>query len=175
MAAPADAIRQNKGSVKPVRSFYDLFAEASNGTKIDFKSLQGKKVMLVNVASQCGYTSQYEELEELYRHYKGDLQIIAFPSNDFNGQEPGTDQEIEAFCRVNYNIEFPLAKKGAVIGTSQQFVYQWLTEKESNGWNDQAPTWNFCKYLIDERGVLEQFYPPYVSPLDPQVTRAISR
>lgn len=173
LAAGKLPIRLNTWQTVPPVPFYSLNAIAANGMLIDFETLQGKNVLLVNVASQCGYTSQYAELEKLYRQYKGTLEIIAFPSNDFKGQEPGSDSEIESFCRLNYGVSFPLVKKDAVTGTNQQAVFQWLTHKAKNGWNEQPPTWNFCKFLISKEGVLQEVFPPYISPLDDQVIRRL--
>lgn len=164
---------ENKAAITPNESFYSLAADTSVG-RLDFSAFRGRKVLLVNVASGCGYTSQYDELRQLHQQFNEKLAIVGFPANDFKGQEPGTDQEIESFCRINYQIDFPLALKAPVIGPAQQPVYQWLSKKTLNGWNEQAPTWNFCKYLIDEAGVLIQFFPPYVSPLDPSITAKLA-
>lgn len=158
--------QKNNGSIQPPVSFYTLSAYNIRGERIDFASLRAKKVLLVNVASQCGYTSQYAELEELYRRADVDIEIIGFPSNDFKGQEPGSDEEIETFCKLNYGVSFPLAGKASVTGSTAQPVFEWLSNKALNGWNDQPPGWNFYKYLLDEKGVLQQVFPSYISPLE---------
>ena len=123
--------------------------------------------MIVNTASECGYTAQYAELQQLYTKYADQLTIIGFPSNDFKEQEKGTDDEIAAFCKVNFGVTFPLAKKSSVLkGLGQNEVFQWLTMKEMNGWNEQQPTWNFSKYLIDEKGRLTHYFDPSVVPTE---------
>ena len=121
--------------------------------------------MLVNTASNCGYTAQYKELEELYEKYKNQLVIIGFPANDFKEQEKGSDEEIAQFCRVNYGISFPLSKKSVVIKSPEQNpVFRWLTDKSRNGWNDKPPTWNFSKYLVNEEGTLTHYFDPAIPP-----------
>ena len=129
--------------------------------------------MIVNTASNCGYTNQYAELQKLYEHSREDLTIIAFPANDFKEQEKGSNEEIAQFCKINYGVSFPLAKKSSVVkGANQNKVFEWLTHKELNGWNDKQPSWNFSKYLIDEEGNLTHYFDPAVSPLSEQVVRA---
>ena len=157
-------------------SFYTLSATLNNGEKLDFSSLKGKKVLIVNTASKCGFTSQYADLEKLSERYKDKLTIIAFPANDFANQENGSDQEISEFCKVNYGVTFPIAKKAGVVKNSdQQLVFKWLTDKEMNGWNDQAPEWNFSKYLISENGDLLRYFESSVSPLDEQLITLIEK
>ena len=164
----------NEKNMNSKVSFYDLSIEKNDGGKIQMKDLQGKKILLVNTASNCGYTGQYEELQKLYQQYNDKLVVIGFPANDFNEQEKGTDEEIASFCKVNFGVSFPLAKKTVVIKDSTQNpVFQWLTNKEKNGWNDQQPTWNFSKYLVNEKGVLTHYFDPSVSPFDAKVLEAI--
>lgn len=158
----------NPGNQKPQESFYNLKAISIQGKEISMETLKGKTILVVNVASNCGYTGQYEELEKLYQQYQGQLIVLGFPSNDFKNQESGDDQEIEQFCKVNYGVSFPLFKKQSVVGTGQNEIYHWLTHKNSNGWNDQQPVWNFSKYLINEEGILTGFYGPAISPLNIQ-------
>jgi len=166
-------IENNDG--KPGSSFYDLSVCLNNGSELEFSSLKGKKVLIVNTASNCGYTNQYSELQQLYEEQKPKLVIVAFPANDFKEQEAGSDEEIASFCQVNYGVTFPLVKKSVVIkGPEQNPVFRWLTEKNSNGWNDRQPTWNFSKYLINENGALTHFFDPAVSPLDEGVLKAIN-
>ena len=166
-------IENNDG--KPRSSFYDLSVCLNNGSELEFSSLKGKKVLIVNTASNCGYTNQYSELQQLYEEQKPKLVIVAFPANDFKEQEAGSDEEIASFCQVNYGVTFPLIKKSVVIkGPEQNPVFRWLTEKNSNGWNDRQPTWNFSKYLINENGALTRFFDPAVSPLDEGVLKAIN-
>lgn len=159
-------IERNVNSVKPKTSFYNLQATANGGTLISFNDLKGKNVLLVNTASECGYTNQFDELKELHNLYKSDLVIIGFPANDFKEQEKGSNEEIAAFCQVNFGVPFLLAKKSSVVkGTQQNPVYQWLTDKNKNGWNDKAPEWNFSKYLINKQGMLSHYFGPGISPL----------
>lgn len=164
----------NKANTPPPQSFYSLSATLNNGKEISFQSLKGKKVLLVNTASDCGYTPQYAELQTLYQRSKDELEIIAFPANDFKEQEKGSNDEIARFCSVNYGVGFPLAKKTTVIKNGNQHpVYQWLTSSNKNGWNDAAPSWNFAKYLVNEEGLLTNYFDPAVSPLSTQVTEAV--
>jgi glutathione peroxidase len=157
-------------------SFYKLKATANNGGEIDFSSLKGKKVLLVNTASDCGYTPQYAELQKLYQQFENKLVIIGFPANDFKEQEKGSDREIAEFCQVNYGVTFPLVQKSTVVkGKEQNDVFKWLSDKNKNGWNDREPSWNFSKYLVDENGALTNYFDPAVSPLSKEVTDAIAK
>ncbi len=158
-------ILENKKDIKAPISFYSLRAIANNGEEVSFEKYRGKKVILVNLASQCGYTPQYAELEKLHQQHKN-LVILGFPSNNFGAQEPGSDQEIELFCKINYGVSFLLFKKEDVVGMSQQQVYQWLSDKDKNGWNSTAPKWNFYKYLLDEDGNLKKIFSSSVAPQD---------
>ena len=159
-----------QSNIMAPESFYQLQAILNNGQVLDFFTLKGKKVLIVNTASDCGYTPQYKGLQELHEKFKNSLTIIGFPSNEFGEQEKGSDAEIEHFCSVNYGVNFPLAKKSGVKkSTEQSNVYQWLTQEEKNGWNSKAPDWNFCKYLIDENGSLTHFFPSAVDPMDKEL------
>jgi glutathione peroxidase len=167
-------IQVNRSKMSPAVSFYTLQAIANNGSVIDFSSFKGKKVLIVNTASDCGYTGQYEELEKLHLQYK-DLVVLGFPANDFKQQEKKDNAAIAEFCKVNYGVTFPLMQKTHVVkGPDQNAVYQWLTNANQNGWCDQQPVWNFSKYLVNEAGVLMSFYSQNVSPLDNRVTQGIS-
>jgi glutathione peroxidase len=157
----------------PKLPLHDLSVLLNNGAELPLASLKGRKLLIVNTASNCGYTGQYAELQELYERYKDRLVVLGFPSNDFKKQEKGTDEEIARFCQVNYGVSFPLAKKSVVRGAGQNPVFQWLTHKERNGWNEQQPSWNFAKYLVNEEGALTHYFDPAVSPLSLQVIRAI--
>jgi glutathione peroxidase len=164
----------NKSKTKPPQSIYDLSVQLNDGTRLSLDNLKGKKILLVNTASDCGYTGQYVELQKLYQQHKEKLVIIAFPANDFQGQEQKTDEEIEKFCTLNFGVSFPLAAKSVVIRSPEQNeVYKWLTDKTKNGWSDQAPSWNFSKYLVDERGILTSYFDPAVSPLSDEVLESI--
>ncbi|RYY49234.1 MAG: glutathione peroxidase [Chitinophagaceae bacterium] len=155
-------------------SFYDLGTTLNNGQDLNFESLKNKKVLIVNTASDCGYTNQYEGLQELHEKYKDKLTIIGFPANDFGEQEKGSDATIEQFCKVNYGVTFPLAKKSTVIKKEDQHpVYKWLTDESRNGWNHTAPTWNFCKYLIDENGELTHFFEAAIEPMSKEMISAL--
>lgn len=161
---------------KPSTSFYSLKITLNNGEELDFASLKGKKVLLVNTASKCGYTPQYEGLEKLYEKYKDQLVIIAFPANDFANQESGSNEEIAQFCKANYGVTFPIAMKAGVIkNEAQQEVFKWLTDKKLNGWNDQAPEWNFSKYLVNENGELVSYFKSSVKPFDSQIISLIEK
>lgn len=162
------------GIKEPPVPFYTQQAILINGDTIDFSSFKGKKVLLVNTASDCGYTNQYDDLQKLSEMYKDKLVILGFPANDFKEQEKGTDKEIAEFCKVNFGVTFPLMQKSIVVKSPQQnSVFQWLTESTKNGWNDKAPTWNFSKYLVNEKGMLTNYFDPSVSPLSDAVTKAI--
>jgi len=157
----------NNQNIAPLTPFYDLAVTLNNGEMIRFSEFRGKKVLLVNTASGCGYTGQYAELQSLHEQMGDKLVIIAFPANDFAGQEKSNDQEIAQFCQVNYGVTFSVAKKGVVIKIpEQQPVYNWLTDKNSNGWNDHEPDWNFGKYLISGEGMLTHYFGPSVSPME---------
>lgn len=160
----------NKENIFPFKSIYDLSVQLNDGSRLFFKELKGKKIMLVNTASDCGYTGQYVELQKLYQQYKEKLVVIAFPANDFQQQEKRTDEEIEKFCTYNYGVSFPLAAKSIVIRSPKQNeIYQWLTDKSKNGWNEQQPSWNFSKYIVNEEGILTNYFDPAISPLSDEV------
>jgi glutathione peroxidase len=163
----------NKETKNPIISFFDLKAIAMNGKEVSMKEYAGKKIMVVNVASNCGFTGQYDELEKIYLENKEKLVILGFPANDFHEQESGSDSDIEQFCRINYGVTFPLFKKQSVVKPGQQEIFDWLSHKEKNGWNDQQPTWNFCKYIVDENGILTGFYESAISPLSEEITQAL--
>lgn len=161
-------------NAEPQTSFWSLSATLNNGSQLDFGKLKDKKVLIVNTASDCGYTNQYSELQALYEKHQEGLVIIGFPSNDFKEQEKGSDEEIARFCQINFGVSFPLAKKSVVIKSGEQNkIFEWLTHKEFNGWNDQQPSWNFAKYLVNENGFLTHYFDPAVSPLSADVLKAI--
>ena len=160
--------------VKSAVSLYSLSVKLLDESTLDFSSLKNKKVMIVNTASDCGFTAQYGELEKLYQMHKNKLVIIGFPANDFGNQEKHSNEKIAVFCIANYGVSFPMAEKDIVIkGKKQQPVYHWLSHKSMNGWSDQAPTWNFCKYIIDENGTLTHFMNSSVSPLGKECLEAL--
>ena len=144
---------------------YDFKVKDIDGNEFDMAQLKGKKVMIVNVASRCGLTPQYEQLQELYQEYaQNGLVIIGFPANNFREQEPGTNEEIKEFCSKNYGVTFPIMAKISVSGEDMAPVYQWLTQKLQNGKIDQEVTWNFQKYLINENGLVADVVMPRESP-----------
>jgi glutathione peroxidase len=158
----------------PPVSFYTLRTPLGDGSTLNFETLKGKKVLLVNTASNCGYTPQYEALQQLSEKYKKQLVIIGFPANDFKEQEKGNDADIASFCKLNFGVSFPLASKSVVVKTTQQnLVFNWLTHATQNGWNEQAPSWNFSKYLVNENGILTHYFDPAIDPMSDAVTKAI--
>jgi len=151
-------------------TIYQFKVTDINGNEFDLSTLKGKKVMIVNTASQCGLTPQYEQLEEVYENYKdSNFVIVGFPANNFMGQEPGTDEEIASFCKKNYGVTFPMMSKIDVKGKDMHTLYKFLTEKEQNGLEDNEVKWNFQKYLIGEEGRLEKVISPRMLPNDPEV------
>jgi glutathione peroxidase len=161
---------------KAITSVYDLQIEVNNGTVLPVASLKGKKILFVNTASDCGYTPQYEGLQALHIKYQHKVAIIAFPSNDFKEQEKGADSEIEQFCKVNFGLTFPLMKKTVVKKLAGQHeVFNWLSNPSLNGWNSEAPNWNFCKYVVDENGNLIHFFQSGVEPLSKELIDAIEQ
>jgi len=169
-------IMDNNNGITPPASLYDLTVTLNNGTTLPLSGFKGKKILLVNTASNCGYTGQYDDLQKLYTDYKDKLVVIGFPANDFKEQEKGTDEEIAQFCKLNFGVTFPLAKKSTVVkGAEQNPVFDWLSDPAKNGWNDQQPTWNFSKYLVDEKGILIKYFDPGISPSNPDVKQAIEQ
>ena len=161
-------IYENKSMIKASENCYTMTATLNTGEEISFERYRGKKLLVVNLASHCGYTPQYKELETLHQANK-EIVVLGFPSNNFGAQEPGTDEGIAEFCKTNFNITFSLFKKNNVKGNSKQPVYRWLTDKNKNGWNNLEPRWNFYKYLIDENGNLSKIFSSAVSPMDIQL------
>ncbi|MFL5752549.1 MAG: glutathione peroxidase [Bacteroidia bacterium] len=153
------------------KSVHQFKVKTLEGKEFDFSSLKGKKVLIVNTASECGYTPQYKGLEELYEKYKDkNFVIIGFPCNDFGGQEPGTNDEIKSFCSKNYGVTFQMMDKVTVKGENAAPIYKWLTQKSLNGVADSEVKWNFNKYLIDENGKLVKYLPSGVKPMDAEIT-----
>ena len=149
-----------------MNSIYSFSVEGIEDQQIKFSGFSGKKILIVNVASACGFTSQYAQLLELYEEYQDQLVIVGFPSNDFGGQEPGSNQEIRSFCKVRFGVTFPLAAKIHISGPNQHPLYTWLTQKDKNGVLESSVKWNFHKFLINEQGVLVKSLPSSVSPFD---------
>lgn len=157
-------------SVMAQKTFHDFTVKTLEGEDFDLALLEGKKVLVVNTASKCGFTPQYEDLEKLYEKYGGDdFVVIGFPANNFMNQEPGTNQEIREFCSKNYGVTFPMMAKISVKGDDMHPVYQWLTSKDQNGVMNSKVKWNFQKYLIDENGRLVGMKEPKVNPISEEI------
>jgi len=157
------------------KNIYDFKVEALTGGTIDFSKYAGKKILIVNTASQCGNTPQYADLEKLYERYKDRLVIVGFPANDFGAQEPGSNKEIATFCKKNYGVSFPMAAKITVKGDNKAPIYQWLTEAKYNGFKDSEVKWNFQKYLINEKGKLVAIFEHRTKPMSEEVIKAIEQ
>ena len=166
-------IAKNNNSTVSSSNFYDLKAITIDGQEISFEKFKGKKVLIVNVASKCGYTYQYEGLQKLHELYGNKVSVLGVPANDFLFQERGSNEEIAEFCESNYGVTFQMFEKITTKGKKQSPVYHWLSNKELNGWNDQKPSWNFCKYIIDEDGKLVGFFDSKVKPLSEEIVSLI--
>jgi len=150
-------------------TIYDFKLKSLEGQEIDFAQYRGKSLLIVNTASKCGYTPQYGELEKLHEQYGGKVTILGFPANNFLWQEPGSNEDIASFCERNYGVKFQMFEKISVKGRHQHPLYRWLEVKSGH-----APSWNFCKYLINKNGEVTGFYPSKVSPLDPEIIQKIT-
>lgn len=153
-------------------SFYDLTINDIEGREIILKNLSGRKIMLVNVASECGYTAQYTQLQELHREFPN-ISIIGMPCNDFGNQEPGTEKEIATFCSSNFGVEFIMTEK-INISSDPHPIIQWLTQRSHNGKMDVQVAWNFFKFIVDENGELQSVFPSAVSPLDDRILKDLN-
>lgn len=157
-----------KDKTKEIKAFpktiYEFKVPSIEGGTIDFSKYKGKKILVVNTASKCGYTPQYEGLEKLYKEHQDKLVVVGFPANNFGQQEPGTNEEIQQFCKVRYGVTFPLASKVDVIGENAHPLFKWLTSKEENGVLDATIGWNFTKFLLDENGKLIASFPSKITP-----------
>ena len=156
-------------------TIYSYKVNSIDGKEMDLAQFKGKKILIVNVASECMYTPQYADLEQLYEMYKDKLVIIGFPSNDFFGQEPGSNEQIQQFCTNSYKVTFPMAAKITVKGKNMAPIYQWLTKKKLNGVEDSEVSWNFNKYLINEEGEYVAHFKSKVEPLDPSIISSIEK
>lgn len=155
---------------KTMKTFHDFTVQSIGGESVTLSQFKGKRVLVVNTASECGLTPQYKQLQELFDTYGGDkFVIVGFPANNFGSQEPGSNEEIASFCSKNYGVTFPMMAKISVKGKDQHPLYQWLTQKELNGVEDSEVQWNFQKYLIDETGHLVAVKSPRTSPLDDEI------
>lgn len=154
-------------------SFFQFTVNSLDGQPVALEQFKGKKIIVLNVASKCGYTPQYADWEKFYEANKDKYVVLGFPCNDFMGQEPGTAEDIAEFCQKNYGVTFPMFEKVHVKGEEKAPVYKWLTDPSQNGWNSQEPTWNFCKYLINEKGDLTHFFGSKVKPDSPEFQAAL--
>lgn len=151
-------------------SIYDFKLKTLDGQDITLAKFKGKKMLLVNVASECGYTPQYKNLQALHAKYGDKVVVIGFPANNFGGQEPGSSSEIKSFCTKNYGVTFQMMGKISVKGDDTHPLYKWLSNKAENGSCEETPSWNFCKYLIDEKGNIIKFFGSKVDPLNSEIT-----
>ena len=158
--------RRTQLNMAKKNTIYDILVKDIKGVDIRMDAFKGKKIIIMNVASKCGFTSQYSNWEDFYLRNNDKIVILGFPSNDFGNQELDTNTQIESFCVSNYGITFPMFEKISVIGFDKHSLYEWLTNKKLNGWNTQEPVWNFCKYLINEKGDLQCFFTPDITPCD---------
>ena len=165
----------NSNNKKAITSFYSLEANSIDGDVIKMSDFKDKNILIVNVASKCGYTPQYKNLQDLYKKYKDNLYILAFPSNDFLGQEPGTNEDIKNFCEINFGIQFDIFEKISVKGNNIHPIYNWLSNKKLNGWNNNGPTWNFSKYLIDKDGNLAGYWGASIDPQSEEIVELIKK
>lgn len=156
-------------SMSATPSIHHFKIESIDGKTINFADYKGKKILIVNVASECGYTNQYAQLQELYELHSDKLVVVGFPSNDFGGQEPGTVAEIQEFCSSKFGVTFPLTTKVNIKSSPVHPIYEWLTQKSKNGVMDANVKWNFNKFLIDENGILVKALPSSVTPLDDEI------
>lgn len=145
-------------------AFHGFKMRSIDGEEVSFAQFKGKKVIVLNVASSCGYTPQYADWEKFYKENKEKVVVLGFPCNQFMGQESGSNADIKAFCQKNYGVTFPIFEKIDVKGDKKAPLYAWLTDKSQNGWNEQVPSWNFCKYLINEKGELTHFFASKIKP-----------
>lgn len=171
---PNEEKQASDATSTPSKTIYDFKVTDINGETFDFSTLKGKKIMIVNTASKCGLTPQYEQLEEVYKQYKDtNFVIVGFPANNFMSQEPGSDKDIAEFCVKNYGVSFPMMSKVSVKGSDMHELYVYLTQKKLNGLEDSDVKWNFQKYLIDETGKLAKVIDPRTLPNDPEIIKWI--
>jgi glutathione peroxidase len=159
---------------KATKSIYSIKINSLQGQPLDLASFEGKKILFVNVASKCGFTPQYRELQELYDTYKDNLVVIGVPCNQFGRQEPGNSDEIAEFCQINYGVSFPITEKIDVSGSNQHPLYEWLTKKHINGKQNSSVKWNFQKYLIDEKGEFLDYFYSITKPFNSRITKYLN-
>jgi len=154
-----------------IKSIYDIKINSLQGNAINLNQFEGKHILFVNVASKCGFTPQYKDLQKLHEIYKDKLQVIGVPCNQFGGQEPGNANDIESFCEVNYGVSFLITEKTDVKGESQHAIYKWLTNKSQNGVSNSTIKWNFQKYLINEKGEFVDYYYSITKPTSKKIIK----
>lgn len=154
-------------------SLYDFRMESLEGEVIDLSKYKGKKVVILNVASKCGFTPQYADWQKFHEQYGDKVVVLGFPANNFGAQEPGSDEDIATFCEKNYGVTFQMFSKIDVTGENQHPLYQWLSKKDLNGWNDKSPSWNFCKYVVNENGQLTNFFGSKILPTSDEFKAAV--
>jgi glutathione peroxidase len=168
-AANTTSMETTTATPAAVGTVYDFTVKSIDGKDVRLSQYKGKKLLIVNTASECGYTPQYKELEELYKKHGDKVTVLGFPANNFGGQEPGTEQQIATFCEKNYGVTFPLFSKVSVKGDDMAPLYKFLSDKSKNGAVEEAPSWNFCKYLVDEQGHVVKFYKSKVTPMSAEL------
>lgn len=166
------SVSDDAGNIKA--SVYDIKVNGIDGAALDLGQFKGKKILFVNVASKCGFTKQYDGLQELYNTYKEKLVVIGLPCNQFGGQEPGSEADIQSFCKLTYGVEFPMTEKVDVKGSKQHALYQWLTSKDKNGVKSSSVKWNFQKYLVDENGNLIDVFYSMTKPMSKKITKYLN-
>ena len=171
----ASTAMNNPAELAKAGTVYDFTVKSIEGKDVKLSQYKGKKLLIVNTASECGYTPQYKELEQLYKAHGDKVVVLGFPANNFGGQEPGTEKEIAAFCEKNYGVTFPLFSKVSVKGDDTAPLFKFLADKDRNGGISESPSWNFCKYLVDESGRVVKFYPSKVKPMSEELLADISK
>ncbi|MCG8474086.1 MAG: glutathione peroxidase [Cytophagales bacterium] len=159
----------------PAKTIYELSAESITGEKIPLSRYRGKKMLIVNTASKCGFTPQYKGLQQLHETYGRQVAVLGFPANDFGKQEPGKNQDIASFCEKNYGVTFQMFGKVVVKGKGIHPIFAWLSNKELNGWNGKGPVWNFTKFLIDEQGELIKVFGSSIDPMSGEIVKAVQK
>lgn len=166
------AIETNTNTYAQTSDFYGFQLKTLDGKSVDFSQYKGKKVLLVNTASECGYTPQYAELQQLHEQLGNEVVVLGFPANNFGGQEPGSNQEIASFCQKNYGVTFSMFEKVSVVGEDKHSLYVWLQQHSPN---QEEPSWNFCKYLVNEDGQVVAFFPSKAKPMGEELLAAIKQ
>jgi glutathione peroxidase len=167
------ALAMSSSPMKDPASVHDFTMKSIDGKDVSLSSFKGKKLLIVNVASRCGFTRQYKDLEALHKQFGSKVVVLGFPANNFGGQEPGSDAEIKGFCEKNYGVSFPMFSKISVKGKDRHPLYEFLSSKEKNGSVSDAPGWNFCKYLVDENGKVLKYFSSSVNPMDKEITELL--